>query len=173
MRTHDLIRESRGKIFSVDFYKKDGSLRKMKARLGVTKGVKGVGLRYDPLARGLLPVWDLDKGAFRMINLTTIRRLKVNGQEYHFQVNPPRFYQRFGGRVPDRRVYRDAVDRAMQRPVPARFKKRVGCYYFPEGDGWRVDVFADKTMKVGCTEFGEESTRKAYDLLKLIFGGKR
>jgi len=39
----------------------------------------------------------------------------------------------------------------------------------PEGEGWRIDVFTDKTCKVGCTTFEQKSTRKAYDLLCLIF----
>jgi hypothetical protein len=70
-----------GKIFSVEFVKKDGSLRKMNARLGVKKYVKGVGLSFNPTEKNLLPVFDLQKEAYRMINASTIQRIKLNGRE--------------------------------------------------------------------------------------------
>ena len=38
---------SAGRIFYAEFIKKDGSLRKMTARLGVHKGVTGKGMHYD------------------------------------------------------------------------------------------------------------------------------
>ena len=37
------------KIFSVEFTKKDGTLRKMVCRLGVKKHLKGGELGYDPI----------------------------------------------------------------------------------------------------------------------------
>jgi hypothetical protein len=70
-----------GKIFSVEFVKKDGSLRKMNARLGVTKHLKGVGLSFNPTEKNLLPVFDLQKEAYRMINASTIQRIKLSGRE--------------------------------------------------------------------------------------------
>lgn len=175
MRTHELIRESNGRIFTVEFIKKDGSLRKMTARLGVKKGLTGKGMRYDPIERGLLPVWDMQKKDYRMVNLRTIQSLKVNGANYTFEVHPadipvpepvrrlPIRRRRFGYLPvsPRRRSQRD--------PNDCSHKHRVGTYTLPEGDGWRVDVFSDKTSKVGCTAFGAESTRKVYDLLCLIF----
>lgn len=69
-------------IFSVEFIKKDGSLRKMVARMGVTKGVSGVGMKYDPISKGLLPVYDMQKHSYRMINIETIQLLKVKGELY-------------------------------------------------------------------------------------------
>mgnify|MGYP000394956649 CR=1 FL=1 len=74
--------ESAGRIFYAEFIKKDGSLRRMTARLGVHKGVTGKGMRYDPLERGLLPVYDMDKADWRMINLNTLRRLSVDHERY-------------------------------------------------------------------------------------------
>jgi hypothetical protein len=68
-------------IFSVQFIKKDGTVRDMVARLHVKKGVKGVGLAFNPFEKGLLPVFDMQKQAFRMINLKTIKRVKSDGQE--------------------------------------------------------------------------------------------
>jgi hypothetical protein len=81
---HSLIEQNKGQIFSVEFFKKDGTLRKMRARLGVKKGLKGVGLRFDPLAKGLLPVYDMDKKGYRMVTIRNIQQLKINKQTYRF-----------------------------------------------------------------------------------------
>ena len=70
-----------GTFFSVHFIKKNGDLRKMVARLKVSKGVKGGGLAFDPTAKGLLTVWDVQKEAFRMIRIATIVYLKIRGEE--------------------------------------------------------------------------------------------
>ena len=63
-----------GKIFSAQFVKKDNTIRKIKARLGVTKHLKGGSKGYD--YDHLLTVWDLDKKAYRTINLDTLLSLK-------------------------------------------------------------------------------------------------
>ena len=70
------------KIFGVTFIKKDGSERDMVCRLGVKKGVTGEGMNYDPALHALLPVFDMTKDAFRMIQLKTITRLTINGKNY-------------------------------------------------------------------------------------------
>lgn len=72
----DQILAKGGRIFSVTFIKKDGSLRRMVARLGVRKGVKGVGMSFSPSDKGLMVVFDMHKREFRMINLNTIVELK-------------------------------------------------------------------------------------------------
>ena len=46
-----------GKFFSVEFVKRDGSTRKIVARGGVAKFVKGVGMSYDPKAKRVAIVW--------------------------------------------------------------------------------------------------------------------
>ena len=71
-----------GRIFFVEFVKKDGSLRRMTARLGVKKGITGKGMRYDPAAYGLLPVYDMDLSAWRMINLGTLKRLSFDHRRF-------------------------------------------------------------------------------------------
>lgn len=75
---------SNGKIFSATFIKKDGTLRTINCRRGVSKGVKGVGMSFDPLSRGLLTVFDMQKKGFRMINLDTLIEAKVNGKTIKF-----------------------------------------------------------------------------------------
>ena len=75
------IQTANNTIFSVEFIKKDGSVRTMTARLHVKKGVKGTGMAYNPIEKGLLPVWDMQKKGFRMINLKTVTKLQIKGQE--------------------------------------------------------------------------------------------
>ena len=70
-----------GKIFSVTFIKKNGEERVMTARMGVRKGVSGVGMKYSPREKGLLPVYDMQKGAYRMINADTIKSVRCQGVE--------------------------------------------------------------------------------------------
>lgn len=70
------ILATNGKFFSVSFVKKDGTERKMTARLGVKKDIKGVGLKFNPTERNLIVVFDIHKKAYRMINLSTILTFK-------------------------------------------------------------------------------------------------
>ena len=71
-----------GKIASAEFIKKDGSLRKMVFRTQVTKGVTGEGMKYNPAKLGLRTVFDMQKGAFRHINLNTIQTLTAHGETH-------------------------------------------------------------------------------------------
>ena len=68
-------------FFSVHFIKKNGDLRKMVCRLKVQKGVKGVGMAYDPTEKGLLCVFDVQKQAFRMIRIETIQHLQIRREK--------------------------------------------------------------------------------------------
>jgi hypothetical protein len=70
------ILATKGRFFSVSFIKKDGTTRKMTARLGVKKDIKGVGLKFNPTERNLIVVFDIHKKAYRMINLSTILTFK-------------------------------------------------------------------------------------------------
>jgi hypothetical protein len=76
------LMNSDGKIFRVEFIKRTtGEVRVMVARLGVSKGVTGVGLKFDPLAKGLLTCFDMQKGQFRTINLDSVTSLRLAGKE--------------------------------------------------------------------------------------------
>lgn len=73
----------KGEFFTVTFVKRtDGSTRTMNARLGVRRYLKGGDLPYDAASRELLPVFDVQKGDYRMIDLRSIISAKVGGQEY-------------------------------------------------------------------------------------------
>ena len=78
----ELINKSKGKIFTVTFRKKNGELRKMNCRLGVSKGVNGKGMNYNPTLKALKPVFDMQIKEWRMLNLETIRELNINKEKY-------------------------------------------------------------------------------------------
>ena len=78
----DIINRTNGKFFTVTFVKKDKSIRKMTARIGVRKGVKGVGLKFNAEDKNLKVVWSCDAENFRMINLDTILSIKFKGKTY-------------------------------------------------------------------------------------------
>ena len=80
-KTLAIIEATRGKVFSCSFVKKDGSIRKMVARLGVHKNLKG-GRSAAGIHNNYITVYDMVKGAYRMINLETIITLRANRQSY-------------------------------------------------------------------------------------------
>ena len=79
-----MIKDTKGKFFTVSFIKRtDGTRRVMNARLGVKAFLKGGTLPYDPEAKRLIPVYDVQKRGYRMINVDTIFNLKIGQQEYN------------------------------------------------------------------------------------------
>lgn len=83
-RTATLIRRLAGNtIFSVTFTKRTtGERRHMVCRLGARKGVTGAGRKYDPIKKGLLTVYDVQKDGWRSIPLDAIHELKIRGNVY-------------------------------------------------------------------------------------------
>lgn len=63
-----------GRIFTVTFIKKDGSIRKMNCRMGVTKFLKGGKRTTDP--NKFLVVFDMQNNAYRAVNKETILEIK-------------------------------------------------------------------------------------------------
>jgi len=97
MNKEQLFKEmTSGKIFTAHFLKKDNKTKKftiprtMTARTGVEKGNKGIGLNFDPMAKGLLPVLDMElsrtekdiNNAKRFINLNTLIWVQISGVKY-------------------------------------------------------------------------------------------
>jgi hypothetical protein len=76
------ILNTKGQIFTASFIKKNGSYRDMNCRLGVVKERTGKGMSYKPLQRLLLPVFDMQKKEYRMINLNTVYYLVIGGIKY-------------------------------------------------------------------------------------------
>jgi len=77
-----ILKNSKGKIITVAFKKKDGTIRVMNTRTGVTKNIKGVGLPYDPEKYGYFILWDMKKGNYRTVNANTVTALKSGGKTY-------------------------------------------------------------------------------------------
>ena len=71
-----------GKVFSATFIKKDGTIRVMNCRRGVSKGVTGVGLKFNPRDKQLLGVFDMHKDQHRFINLQTLTQIRAGGEVY-------------------------------------------------------------------------------------------
>jgi hypothetical protein len=80
-----MIKATKGKFFTVTFTKKDGTTRVMNARLGVKAYLKGGELGYNPDEKGLIPVYDVKTGGYRMVNVNTISKLKIGNNEYQVQ----------------------------------------------------------------------------------------
>ena len=78
----DIIMSIDSQFFTIEFIKKDNSLRKMTCRKEVKKHLKGGSLKYNPSKFNLLPVYDLHKEGYRMINLTSLTSLTFKGNYY-------------------------------------------------------------------------------------------
>lgn len=81
----ETIRGSNGKIFRVTFTKKDGTVRTMVCRLGVTSHLRGGCQPYNPGNYGLVTVFDMQQLGYRNINLDTTSEIKINGKVYKVQ----------------------------------------------------------------------------------------
>lgn len=84
VRLEGFIRKLDGKIFTVEFTKQDKTKRVMNARLSVKKYVKGTG-HPSGLHTPSIKVFDMQKQAYRHINLETVTSIKSGGKKY--QVN--------------------------------------------------------------------------------------
>ncbi len=86
----EMINGFNGKVFRVQFEKKDGSLRVMTARTGVSKGVTGRGKPLDTdVHTNLMTVTDMTVAAkegsakaYRVLSLDKISYLKCGDVEY-------------------------------------------------------------------------------------------
>ena len=79
-----IIKDTKGKFFTVSFIKRmDGKPRVMNARLWVKAYLRGGTLPYNPEAKRLIPVFDVQKRDYRMINIDTIFNLKIGNKEYN------------------------------------------------------------------------------------------
>lgn len=75
-----IIDGTNGRIFSVVFIKKDGTQRRMVARLGVTKYLKGGNATLD--RNQYIIAFDMVKKAYRAINRDTIVSVEAMGAHY-------------------------------------------------------------------------------------------
>lgn len=72
--------KTKSKIFSVTFIKKDGSIRRMVCRFGVTSKLKGGKTTLDE--KKFFIVYDMEKHEYRAVNKETIISAKIRGINY-------------------------------------------------------------------------------------------
>lgn len=78
----NLIKQTDGRLFSITFKKRTtGGIRKLVARLGVTKGLTGEGQKFDPVAKGLVNVYDMQDGR-RCFPIDGIIHATIDGKDY-------------------------------------------------------------------------------------------
>lgn len=81
MNIQEFKNEVKGNFFRACFVKKDGTIREMTARFGVKKHLNGGELGYNPEALNYIIVFDVEKEAYRTINLDKLVYLRYNGKE--------------------------------------------------------------------------------------------
>ena len=82
-KAKELITNSKGRIFSATFTKKDFTRRLINARIKVNYQAKTKRKApYKPETKNLLCVYDMTKKGFRMINLQTLDTLSINKNKY-------------------------------------------------------------------------------------------
>ena len=82
-KAKELIKESKGLIFSTTFLKKDNTIRTLTSRTGKQyKSKTGKKAPYKPSDYNLIALYDMRKKAFRMLNLNTLITLSINKTKY-------------------------------------------------------------------------------------------
>ena len=76
-----MIKNTNGKFFTCFFVKKDGTLRKMTARVGVKKGLANNGFVREE-KENFVCVYDITAKGYRMINLDTLKSFKCGDVQY-------------------------------------------------------------------------------------------
>jgi len=78
----NLIRNSNGRFITATFIKRSNNeLRTMNARIGVHKNLVGI-RKSKKGGTGLVMVYDMSKKAYRNINVSGLRALRMNGKTY-------------------------------------------------------------------------------------------
>ena len=81
-KAKELIKDSKGLIFSTTFVKKDNTIRTLTSRTGKQYTPTGKAAPYKPAYYNLIALYDMKKKAFRMLNLNTLLTLSINKEKY-------------------------------------------------------------------------------------------
>ena len=82
-RAKELIKDSKGLIFSTTYTKKDNTIRTLTSRTGKQYASKtGIKAPYKAEEYNLIPLYDMRKKAFRMLNFKTLLTLSINKTKY-------------------------------------------------------------------------------------------
>jgi len=90
-----ILKGKRGKMLTIAYRKKDGSLRIINTVTGVRKNITGKGLTYDPDKYGYIILYDLKAKGYRTVNLNTIGDVKMDKQIFTVTEGLDRFPIRF------------------------------------------------------------------------------
>ena len=77
MQIADFIAQSKGKFITINFIKKDGTVRKLNGRIGVTKHLKG-GVSTVNTDKYLV-LFDMHTAGYRSVNKDTIVSVTCEG----------------------------------------------------------------------------------------------
>tara|TARA_R110000744_G_scaffold346049_1_gene451536 strand:+ start:900 stop:1175 length:276 start_codon:yes stop_codon:yes gene_type:complete len=81
-RAKELIKNSKGLIFSTTFIKKDNTIRTLTSRTGKQYTPTGNKAPYKPQDYNLIALYDMRIKAFRTLNLNTLLTLSINKNKY-------------------------------------------------------------------------------------------
>ena len=82
-KAKELIKDSKGLIFSTTYIKKDDTIRTLTSRTGKQyKSKTGRKAPYKPEEYNLITLYDMRKKAFRMLNFNTLITLSINKTKY-------------------------------------------------------------------------------------------
>tara|TARA_R110002124_G_scaffold230131_1_gene395276 strand:+ start:1291 stop:1569 length:279 start_codon:yes stop_codon:yes gene_type:complete len=82
-RAKELIKNSKGLIFSTTYIKKDNTIRTLISRTGKQyKSKTGNKAPYKAEEFNLMHLYDMKKKAFRMLNFNTLLTLSINKTKY-------------------------------------------------------------------------------------------
>jgi hypothetical protein len=70
----------KGSLFSITFKKKDGSVRKMVARLGVKQNLTGRGMLYNAEERNNIVIFSMKDRAYRTLSIDRLISVKAFGE---------------------------------------------------------------------------------------------
>ena len=84
---NNILDQAVNTIVGIIFTEKSGKVRKMSARKGVTKGLKGGGSTYGTEAKSqYIQIFDMAKREYRAVNRDTIKVIRVRGNVYTFNI---------------------------------------------------------------------------------------
>jgi len=84
-KAKELIKESKGLIFSATFTKKNGEHRLMNARLKKYISKTGRPAPYKAEDYNLIPIYDMKSKGWRSLNINTLITLSINKTKYKTQ----------------------------------------------------------------------------------------
>lgn len=82
VKLESMIKSAKGKFISVTFVKKNGEVRKLHGRTGVTKDLRGGVNKVVKDTNSYITVWDKSKQEYRTVNLDTVSELHMCKHTY-------------------------------------------------------------------------------------------